>query len=45
MVRYGPTGEGERMRDRTFERIGACSGLVFVVLAALSGFIYPQQPR
>jgi hypothetical protein len=33
------------MRDRTFERIGALSGLAFVVLAALSGFIYPQQPR
>jgi hypothetical protein len=34
-----------RDRDRTFERIGALSGLTFVVLAALSGFIYPQQPR
>jgi hypothetical protein len=34
-----------RDRDRTFERIGALSGLAFVVLAALSGFIYPQQPR
>jgi hypothetical protein len=33
------------MRNRTFERIGASSGLVFVALAALSGFIYPQQPR
>jgi hypothetical protein len=33
------------MRNRTFERIGASSGLAFVVLAALSGFIYPQQPR
>jgi hypothetical protein len=33
------------MNDRTFERIGALSGLVFVVLALLSGFIYPQQPR
>jgi hypothetical protein len=33
------------MHDRTFERIGALSGLAFVVLAALSGFIYPQQPR
>lgn len=33
------------MHDRTFERIGALSGLTFVVLAALSGFIYPQQPR
>ena len=33
------------MRDRTFERIGALSGLAFVALAALSGFIYPQQPR
>ena len=33
------------MRDHTFERIGALSGLAFVVLAALSGFIYPQQPR
>jgi hypothetical protein len=33
------------MHDRTFERVGAASGLVFVVLAVLSGFIYPQQPR
>ena len=33
------------MRDRTFERIGALSGLAFVALAVLSGFIYPQQPR
>ncbi len=33
------------MRDRTFERIGALSGLAFFILAVLSGFIYPQQPR
>jgi hypothetical protein len=33
------------MHDRTFERLGALSGLAFVVLAVLSGFIYPQQPR
>ena len=33
------------MRDRMFERIGALSGLAFFVLAVLSGFIYPQQPR
>jgi hypothetical protein len=33
------------MHDRTFERIGAASGLAFVLLAVLSGFIYPQQPR
>jgi hypothetical protein len=33
------------MRDRTFERMGALSGLAFFVLAVLSGFIYPQQPR
>jgi hypothetical protein len=33
------------MRNRTFERVGASSGLLFVALAALSGFIYPQQPR
>ncbi len=33
------------MKDRTFERLGALSGLAFVVLAVLSGFIYPQQPR
>ncbi|MFZ0250452.1 MAG: DUF4386 family protein [Acidimicrobiales bacterium] len=32
-------------RDHTFERIGALSGLAFFVLAVLSGFIYPQQPR
>ncbi|MGP0029064.1 MAG: hypothetical protein ACLPVF_00995 [Acidimicrobiales bacterium] len=33
------------MNDRTFNRIGALSGLAYVVLALLSGFIYPQQPR
>jgi len=33
------------MHDRTFDRMGAASGLVFVLLAVLSGFIYPQQPR
>ena len=33
------------MHDRTFERVGAASGLTFVLLAVLSGFIYPQQPR
>jgi hypothetical protein len=33
------------MSNRTFERLGALSGLAFVVLAVLSGFIYPQQPR
>jgi hypothetical protein len=33
------------MKEHTFERLGALSGLAFVVLAVLSGFIYPQQPR
>jgi hypothetical protein len=33
------------MKERTFERLGALSGLAFVVLAVLSGFVYPQQPR
>jgi len=33
------------MHAHTFERLGALSGLVFVALAVLSGFIYPQQPR
>ena len=33
------------MNDHTFERLGVFSGLAFVVLAVLSGFIYPQQPR
>jgi hypothetical protein len=33
------------MKDRAFERLGALSGLAFVALAVLSGFIYPQQPR
>ena len=33
------------MHDRTFEGIGAASGLAFVLLAVLSGFIYPQQQR
>ena len=27
------------------ERVGAMSGLAFVVLALLGGFLYPQQPR
>jgi hypothetical protein len=33
------------VKDSTFERLGALSGFSFVVLAVLSGFIYPQQPR
>lgn len=33
------------MNDRTLDRVGAWSGIAFVVLAVLSGFIYPQQPR
>jgi hypothetical protein len=33
------------MKERPFERLGALSGLAFVVLAVLSGFVYPQQPR
>jgi hypothetical protein len=33
------------MNDQRFERVGALSGLAFFVLAVLSGFIYPQQPR
>jgi Domain of unknown function (DUF4386) len=33
------------VKDATFERLGALSGLSFVVLAVLSGFLYPQQPR
>jgi Domain of unknown function (DUF4386) len=33
------------VKDATFERLGALSGLAFVVLAVLSGFLYPQQPR
>ncbi len=32
------------MYDRVDERIGAMSGLSFVVLALLGGFLYPQQP-
>lgn len=33
------------MKNRTFDRLGVLSGFAFVVLAVLSGFIYPQQPR
>jgi len=33
------------MGNRLFERLGAASGLAFVVLSLLSAFIYPQQPR
>jgi hypothetical protein len=33
------------MGNRSFERLGAASGLAFVVLSLLSAFIYPQQPR
>jgi hypothetical protein len=40
-----PDRDRVRNADRTFERIGALSGLAFFVLAVLSGFIYPQQPR
>jgi hypothetical protein len=32
------------MRNRSLERLGAASGLAFVVLSLLSAFIYPQQP-
>lgn len=32
------------MGNRPFERLGAASGLAFVVLSLLSAFIYPQQP-
>jgi hypothetical protein len=33
------------MGNRSLERLGAASGLAFVVLSLLSAFIYPQQPR
>jgi len=32
------------MGNRSLERLGAASGLAFVVLSLLSAFIYPQQP-
>jgi len=33
------------MEERTWERLGALSGVGFVVLLLLSTFLYPQQPR
>lgn len=33
------------MNNPVYERVGAISGLVFVVLTLLAGFLYPQQPR
>ena len=33
------------MDERNWERIGALSGIAFVVLSLLAGFLYPQQPR
>jgi hypothetical protein len=33
------------MSNRSVGRVGAATGLVFVVLSLLGGFIYPQQPR
>ncbi len=33
------------MTNRLWELVGAISGLVFVVLTLLAGFVYPQQPR
>jgi hypothetical protein len=33
------------MKERTYERVGALTGIVFVLLELLSGFLYPQQPR
>ena len=33
------------MSDRSAGRVGAGTGVVFVVLSLLAGFIYPQQPR
>jgi hypothetical protein len=33
------------MKPRTYERVGALSGILFVILELLSGFLYPQQPR
>jgi hypothetical protein len=33
------------MSSRSVGRVGAATGLVFVVLTLLAGFIYPQQPR
>ena len=31
--------------ERTWERFGALTGIAFVVLTLLAGFLYPQQPR
>jgi hypothetical protein len=33
------------IEERTWERFGALTGIGFVVLTLLAGFLYPQQPR
>jgi len=33
------------MKPRTYELVGALSGILFVLLEVLSAFLYPQQPR
>ena len=33
------------MTDRALQRLGAATGLVFVLSSVLSAFVYPQQPR
>lgn len=33
------------MNHRAVGRVGAATGLVYVILSLLSGFLYPQQPR
>jgi len=33
------------MNEHTYQRVGALTGILFVLLELLSGFLYPQQPR
>ncbi|HAM02138.1 MAG TPA: hypothetical protein DCQ30_07905 [Acidimicrobiaceae bacterium] len=37
--------EGTEVNERVWGRVGALSGLVFVVLSLLGAFLYPEQPR
>jgi hypothetical protein len=33
------------MKEHTYQRVGVLTGILFVLLELLSGFLYPQQPR
>src|SRR5579871_2945728 len=44
-IATGKGGGKQMIEDRTWERLGALSGLGFIVLTLLATFLYPQQPR